>query len=191
MSDSGMRNNGGQRFYGKYRGMVLDNVDPDRLGRITAQVADVFGDLPSGWALPSLPATSLESGMFAVPGIGSSVWIEFEQGDPEFPIWSGGFWLDPATVPTMSALGPPTQMVFQTTLGNLLVLDDEEGGITLQTGVGHSIRINAAGITLMSASGAMLMLSAEGLVELSNGGGASVTMEENMVAVNGGALMVT
>lgn len=176
-------------FYGKYRGMVVENVDPERRGRIRAGVPDVFGDFESGWALPSLPAVSLASGIFTLPGIGASVWIEFEQGDPEFPIWSGGFWQTAAEVPPLAALGPPTQMVLQTALGNALCLDDEQGGASLQTSAGHTIQLNAAGITLMTSSGAMLVIDATGIKMLSGKGG-MLTIMGSIVEINGGALRV-
>lgn len=189
MTDDGELKSKGKRFYGKYRGMVIDNVDPMRIGRITASVADVYGELVSGWALPALPAASLESGIYALPAIGSSVWIEFEQGNPEYPIWSGGFWLLPVEVPPETALGPPTQITFRTSLGNLLMLDDELGGISLQTTVGTCIQLNATGILLKTATGAMLELNAVGVV-LSTGQGESISMLPGTVLIDGTAVMI-
>ena len=83
---------GAKRYYGKYRGLVVDNVDPLQIGRIMAQVSDVFGETPSSWAMPCVPAAGIQAGCFIVPPIGSEVWIEFEQGDSDYPIWTGGFW---------------------------------------------------------------------------------------------------
>ena len=79
-------------FYGKYRGTVTENSDPSMLGRIRAKVQDVLGSNDSGWALPSLPYAGKGVGLFLVPPVGASVWIEFEHGDPDYPIWSGCFW---------------------------------------------------------------------------------------------------
>lgn len=79
------------KFYGKYRGAVTNNFDPRELGRIRAHVPDVFGTSESGWALPCvLPGATKKIGG-ALPKIGAAVWIEFEQGNPDFPIWSGCF----------------------------------------------------------------------------------------------------
>lgn len=78
------------RYYGKYRGTVIDNIDLEQRARIIAQVPDVLGEIPSSWALPCAPAAGIQSGMFIVPPIGSGVWIEFEQGNPDYPIWTGG-----------------------------------------------------------------------------------------------------
>ena len=75
----------GQRFYGKYRGTVVNNIDPMQLGRIQAIVPDVSGISPTSWAMPCLPGAGINTGFFTVPQIGSGVWIEFEQGDPTGP----------------------------------------------------------------------------------------------------------
>jgi hypothetical protein len=73
--------------YGKYRGVVENNRDPMRLGRVQALVPDVSREVLS-WALPCLPC----SGPYAIPPLGASIWVEFEGGDIQYPIWSGCFW---------------------------------------------------------------------------------------------------
>jgi len=90
------------RFHGKYCGIVIDNIDPAQIGRIMAQVPHALGEVPSSWALPCVPAAGIQAGCFIVPPIVSQVWIEFEQGDPDFPIWTGGFWSQIADVPALA-----------------------------------------------------------------------------------------
>jgi hypothetical protein len=74
------------QYFGPYRGQVTNNVDPDGLMRIKARVPDVLGELETNWALPCVPP-----GFGSVPDVGTSVWIEFEAGDPTYPIWMGTF----------------------------------------------------------------------------------------------------
>ena len=45
-----------RRFYGKYRGLVVENIDPLQIGRVLLQCPDVLGEIPSSWAMPCVPA---------------------------------------------------------------------------------------------------------------------------------------
>src|ERR1700674_5043665 len=72
-----------RRYYGKYRGIVVNTLDPEHLARLQATVPDVLGTASSTWAMPSLPFAGAHAGVVAVPLVGAGVWIEFEQGDPE------------------------------------------------------------------------------------------------------------
>ena len=85
----------GKLYFGKYRGTVINNIDPMQMGRIQAFVPDVLGDLPSSWAMPCLSVGGTQGGMFTVPTIGSGVWIEFEQGDRNRPFGRAAFTATP------------------------------------------------------------------------------------------------
>ena len=78
-------------YLGKYRGIVSDNKDPFFIGRVRAKVKDL-GDEEFGWAMACTPFAGKGAGFFAIPDVGVGVWIEFEHGDPEYPIWSGCWW---------------------------------------------------------------------------------------------------
>jgi hypothetical protein len=165
------------KFYGKYRGMVLNNVDPLQTGRLQVQVPDVAGLIPVTWAMPCAPIAGIQNGMFALPMIGSGVWVEFEQGDPEFPIWVGCFWGSAAEVPTLALLTPPVTpaITFQTPLQNGITISDmpgPTGGIMIKTTTGASLIVNDTGIYL------------------NNGKGALLTMVGPSVDINAGALTV-
>jgi uncharacterized protein involved in type VI secretion and phage assembly len=170
--------NDDKKFYGKYRGTVLDNVDPLQTGRLMVQVPDVSGVLPSTWALPCLPFTGQGSGFYAVPPVGSMVWVEFEQGNPDYPIWTGCFWGTAADVPALALAGAPglQQVVVQTEGENTLVLSDTPG----PTG----------GFLLQTSSGAMISVSDTGII-IDNGQGATITLTGPSVTINDGALVVT
>lgn len=167
-----------ERYYGKYRGMVLNNIDPMQQGRLQVQVPDVAGLAPASWAMPCVPIAGLQNGMVALPVIGSGVWIEFEQGNPEFPIWVGCFWGSAAEIPALALATPPglPAITFQTPLQNGLTISDRPG----PTG----------GIMLKSATGATLIVNDTGIY-IQNGKGASITLLGPSVTINNGALMVT
>jgi uncharacterized protein involved in type VI secretion and phage assembly len=166
----------GTKYLGKYKGTVVNNIDPDQIGRIQAMVPDVLGLTPSSWALQCLPMAGLMAGMLSVPPIGTGVWIEFEKGDPDHPIWTGCYWGTTAEVPTMARLVTPpiNGFAFQTTLQNGLVISDNPGvGITIQTASKATLMINEAGILI------------------DNGKGATIALLGNTVSINGTALTVT
>lgn len=83
-----------QQFFGKYRGKVTANKDPKNLGRIQVSVPAIFSDGKQGWAMPCSPYAGKDIGFFTIPPIETNVWVEFEGGDPDYPIWSGCFWGD-------------------------------------------------------------------------------------------------
>ncbi len=95
-----------KRFLGKYRGTVVNNVDPMMTGRIQVLIPDVSNVMLSSWAMPCLPVGGMQMGMFTVPMIGAGVWVEFEQGDPDYPVWVGSFWGNAAEVPALAKLVP-------------------------------------------------------------------------------------
>jgi hypothetical protein len=170
-----------RRYYGKYRGLVIENLDPEQIGRVLAQVPDVLGETPSSWAMPCVPVAGIASGIFAVPPIGSQVWIEFEQGDPDYPIWTGGFWGLVADVPILAtappAIPPGQNICIQTTGQNMVMVSDAPP--TPATG----------GIVIKGASGAMIVVNETGIY-ISNGQGASITLVGPSVDINLGALTV-
>jgi hypothetical protein len=172
---------GVQKYYGKFRGTVINNIDPLQMGRIQVQVAEVTGLIPTTWAMPCVPIAGTQAGVFMIPPLLSGVWVEFEHGDPNYPIWVGGFWGSTADVPVL-ALAPPAippgqNIVVQTVAQNTLVLSDSP-----PTPI-------SGGIVLKSTTGAMIVVNDSGIY-IQNGKGASITLVGPTVTVNLGALVV-
>ncbi len=168
------------RFYGKYRGTVVNNIDPLQIGRIQVSVPAV-NLIPGTWAMPCVPLAGRQEGTFMVPQVGAGVWVEFEAGDPDYPIWVGGFWGSAAEVPALALMPPPIppgqNIALQTTGQNLLLLSDSAP--TPASG----------GIILKSVSGAMIVVNDSGIY-IQNGQGASITLVGPTVTINMGALVV-
>jgi len=167
----------GTKYYGLYRGTVFNNIDPLQIGRIMAIVPDVGSITPSTWATPCVPLAGKQMGTFMVPQIGAGVWIQFEAGDPDRPVWSGGWWGNAAEVPALALAGVPgdPNIVLQTTLQNMIMISDlpgPTGGIMLKSTTGATIIVNDTGIYIQ------------------NGKGASIIMTGPTVTVNAGALVV-
>jgi uncharacterized protein involved in type VI secretion and phage assembly len=166
------------QYHGKYRGIVVNNIDPMQIGRIQVIVPAVSNVMLSSWAMPCAPVAGIQHGQFAVPPPGSNVWVEFEQGDPDYPIWVGCFWGSAAEVPALARIVPPAVpgITLQTVLQNGIVISDVPG----PTG----------GIMLKSTTGATLIVNDTGIY-IQNGKGASIVMVGPTVTVNAGALVVT
>ncbi len=175
MTASGTKTSHGKKQYlGKHRGVVLNNIDPMGIGRIQAQVIGVF-TLASSWAMPCFPMAGMQTGMIAVPPIGAGVWIEFEHGDPDYPIWTGCYHSTRAEAPPMAQLVPPPipAMTMQTPLQNLIQLSDApptpaSGGIVLRSTTNAMIVVNDSGVYITDGKGAMITLTA-GVVTVNMG----------------------
>jgi type VI secretion system (T6SS) baseplate-like injector VgrG len=143
------------RFYGKYRGIVLNNQDPLRIGRLQAIVPEVLGEIPSGWALPCTPYSGTGAGFYAVPMIGAGVWIEFEAGDASRPVWVGGWWATGEVPMNEQAMpSPPTTKILRSDFGLLVALDDVQQTITVSDALGlnlMSIKVLEGTIEVKSA----------------------------------------
>lgn len=118
------------QFFGKYRGKVMNNVDPMMMARLQVSAPAVLGDGMLSWAMPSSPFAGPGVGFFALPPVGANLWVEFEGGDPDYPIWSGCFW-GAGEVPVMPAI---EQMKVFKTMGITITINDlpGAGGFTLE-----------------------------------------------------------
>lgn len=163
-----------QTFFGKYRGQVQNNIDPMQQGRVQISCPAVLGEGTLSWAMPCVPYAGSGVGFFAIPPNGANIWVEFEGGDPDYPIWSGCFW-GVGEAPVMPAL-PQTKMLKTDAI--TLKLDDLPGigGVTLEVGP------PAVPMPLK------LTLTVSG-IEITNGA-ASVKLTPVSVSVNNGALEV-
>lgn len=163
----------GPPFWGKYRGCVEDSVDLMGLGRVEVSVPDVLGD-GTGWAMPCFPGAGPGVGLFSIPPKGALVWVEFERGNPDFPVYVGGFW---KTGDTPVPLGP-TQSTTQAWVGKNVRLEwaDGEGQGALE------MRIKtASGDAILAADGSALGLEFAGN---------SVSLDASGVTINDGNLKV-
>jgi hypothetical protein len=79
---------GKTRFYGIYSGIVTNNVDFENKKRLSVIVPQVTGSDDLILVKPSAPSDTLSS--IHLPAIGANVWIIFESGDPNYPVWMSG-----------------------------------------------------------------------------------------------------
>ena len=155
-----------RRYYGKYRGLVVDNADPELLGRLKLRVPSVLGaNVVTGWALPCLPyGGDANQGWLSIPEVGAGVWVEFEEGDLEFPVWVGTFWSKPGGDSEMpkpntadgseesAVQDPPTRKIIKTLRGHTIQFEDksdDDALVLIVEGVhGHVIVLDKGGIKI-------------------------------------------
>ncbi len=162
------------QFFGKYRGKVENNVDPLFLGRVQVSAPAVLGDGRMSWAMPCTPYAGPGVGFFAIPPIGANVWVEFEGGDTDCPIWSGCFW-GTGEVPAQPAIA---EIKVLKTDGVTLTLTDLPGG------GGLKIEVNPPVVAIPLT----LVFDSSGITLTNNA--ASVKLTAVSVSLNNGALEV-
>ncbi len=174
------------KFYGKYRGKVLDNVDPMFLARILAEVPAVPA-LIDNWCMPCVPYAGIQVGCYNMPPIGANVWIEFEGGDPLRPIWSGCFWGE-GELP-VEFCETPLMHVWKTQFVTVQ-LDDtpEEGGIKIictpaAVDTPLSMFFNSAGIEINAPPAVVTMICEEGITLTYPPGAIAMTAEAIETAI--------
>jgi uncharacterized protein involved in type VI secretion and phage assembly len=145
------------RYFGKYRGQVTDNSDPDDLGRVKASVPRVLGNVDTGWALPAFPyGGASEQGFFAVPDVGAGVWIEFEGGDLSYPIWTGT-WYTSGDIPESAK---PGKKVWKTKSGHKIILDDDGSSVEITDSNGNSITMDSSTINIKAGNATKIVIDA-------------------------------
>jgi uncharacterized protein involved in type VI secretion and phage assembly len=197
-----------RRFYGKHRGFVVDNADPEQLGRLKVKVPSVLGsDIVTGWALPCTPyGGDVDQGFLFIPEAGAGVWVEFEEGDLEFPIWVGTFWSKPAGDSELpkpnkadgteesSVQDPPTRKMIKTKAGHTIQFEDDGGSemvMIIENTHQHVIAMDDNGIKIRDGkNNNTITMNANGIeitdpnnkIQLA---GSGVVVESNQIKLGG------
>jgi len=179
-----------QTFFGKYRGKAESNLDPLLLGRLQVSVPAVLGADRKSWAMPCTPYAGPGVGFFALPPVGANVWVEFEGGDPDYPIWSGCFWGN-GEVPVKPAVAE-IKMFKTESIAIIMNNHLDGGGLTIEvlppvTPMPLKIVLDAQGIELAGAPSILRLGSTEIVQHL---GAASIALSPVKVSINNGALEV-
>jgi hypothetical protein len=160
------------KLLGKYQGTVLQNADPLGIGRLMVNVPGVVIP-PSTWAMPCAPVAGPQHGSVSIPPLGAGVWVEFEQGELDHPIWVGCYWGSAAEMPPTALLGTPlTPNIVHQTIGQntITIFGSPGGGIDICAGpflspTSPRITLSAAGILLsVSPTCSILMTAAGGVM---------------------------
>lgn len=164
-------------FFGKYRGTVSDNADATNRGRLKVTVPAVLGDVEA-WAMPCVPYAGKGVGFYCLPEPGTGIWVEFEAGDPSFPIWSGCFWGD-GELPDP---GGASVKIWKTEKVTVRI-DDSADELKMETTSQSTVTL--AGDIKSESGGATHTVGSTGVVSELKAGKVDVT--EASVKVNNGA----
>ena len=184
-------------YFGKYRGTVSDNEDPTKRGRLKVKVPAVLAGLEV-WAMPCVPYAGEKVGFYSLPPSGAGVWVEFEAGDPSYPVWTGCFWSD-GELP-VDATGPAIKIWKTDSL--TIKVDDENDELLVENTAESKITVgkddvktesnestHTVGEDVITESGkAKLTVGSAGIVSEQSSGKVEVT--KSGVKVNNGALEV-
>jgi uncharacterized protein involved in type VI secretion and phage assembly len=169
------------RFFGKYRGVVSDNADPTARGRLKVRVPAVLGTLEA-WAMPCVPYAGDKVGFYSLPEPGTGVWVEFEAGDPSYPVWTGCFWAD-GELPDQTGAAVKLWKTEKLEVR----LDDDGDEALVEASSGSKLLV---GDDVVSESGgAKHSVGDSGVVD--EAGSTKLEVTTSSFRVNGGALEVT
>lgn len=152
-------------YFGKYRGTVSSNLDPLQKGRLQVKVPAVYGTNTLNWAMPSVPYAGSGVGFYMIPPVGANIWVEFEGGNIDAPIWAGCFWgegecpgqiaqtaiikTDAATI-TLDQINPAAPVVIETPAGNRITITAQ--GITLESSTGAKVELSGPKVSVNSGA---------------------------------------
>ncbi|MBL0158375.1 MAG: hypothetical protein IPP47_14920 [Bryobacterales bacterium] len=174
------------QIFGKFRGVVIDNVDPTAIGRVQVTVPSIDGFFPS-FAMPCSPFAGPDVGLCLIPPVGANVWVEFEGGDVSLPIWSGCFW-GAGEYPAEALVTPPDQVQVLKGTGFKLVANSVgPTGLTIEVSppmLGRTLRIvlDDNGIVVSNQDEMTLKLT-QSAIELEAQQQSKVTMSPNEVLI--------
>lgn len=191
-------------------GIVTDNDDPQRQGRVKVKYPSLSGDHASDWARVVTPGAGNQRGIEFLPEVNDEVLVGFEMGDIHYPYVLGGLWngQDAPPEPGASQSGKIQKRVLRSRAGHTITLDDSDGGggILIEDKNGNQLFLdsgsNALNITVkgdasLKVQGSMnlkaqgnLNLEAQSQVQIKgmgitiDAGAASVTVKGSTINLN-------
>lgn len=132
------------RFYSIYRAIVIDNEDPLNLNRLLIHVPDITNN--NVWAFPKhQPGSNGYGAKYLTPQKDEIVYVEFQTGDPQYPIWSFHGWAETQVPDDLKG----TKVAgFITPNGNKVKLDDVGNIVEIEINGNQKIKIHPDGINL-------------------------------------------
>lgn len=151
----------GEQFPGLYSAIVKDNKDPDNLGKLLVSVTAIYGDSHEAWAWPCIPYAGKDVGLYLIPPKETRVWVMFEGGNLDRPVWMGCYWTSQDINKVKELASSPDQKLLLTEKASVLIDDADNGKITIKLGSDKKVEIEKEKITFTSGSSTIEMTSSK------------------------------
>ncbi len=124
----------GNRIYGVVVGVVTNNQDPDKMGRVKVKFPWLSDSDESYWARLATPMAGKDRGIYFLPEVDDEVLVAFEHGDVRFPYVLGALWngQDQDKPPEQNSDGKNNIRMIKSRSGHIIRLNDEEGKETIE-----------------------------------------------------------
>jgi uncharacterized protein involved in type VI secretion and phage assembly len=162
-TDSSAARSGVGRIDGVAVGLVIDNADPQGLGRVRLKFPALSDDEIGHWARIAVLMAGADRGTFFLPEVGDEVLVAFEQGDIARPYVLGGLWNGKDKPPEANAAGKNNLRLVKSRSGHLIRLDDSDGAEKIEIvdkSGNNSIAIDTASNTIVITSAADVTVDA-------------------------------
>ncbi|HMH05317.1 MAG TPA: phage baseplate assembly protein V [Terriglobales bacterium] len=180
-------------MYGVVIGIVTNNQDPDKLGRVRVKFPWLSDDHESWWARIATPMAGSGRGLFYLPEVDDEVLVGFEHGDLRFPYVLGALWNGKDAPPETNSDGKNNLRVIHSRSGHLIRLDDSDGDekveIIDKTG-NNSLTIKSSDNSFAITCNGKLTLHAANGIEINSDAGVKIQANANIDAQASGQVNV-
>jgi len=163
-----------QLVHGVYIGIVTNNNDPEKLGRVKLNIPVLDDMVETNWARVATLSAGNKRGTQFIPEVGDEVLVSFLLGDLNQPVVIGSLW-NHKKLPPKADMQPAPYMIRSREGHELMMIDQKNAGqIVVKTSGGHQIVMNDKDKTL----------------EIKESGGQKITMKNNEIEISSGTAKV-
>ena len=119
-------------IFGVVIGLVTNNKDPEKMGRVKLKFPWLSDTDESDWARMAVPMGGNDRGFFFLPEVDDEVLVAFEQGNSRFPYVLGVLWNGKDKPPLKNEDGKNNLRVIKSRSGHMIRLNDEDGKETIE-----------------------------------------------------------